>query len=80
MLSEEDSFGLVAFDNVPEAFHPTLQRATREVRDRARGPGDRCASQSKRRDEKCGERQKRRQLHKLELRGDVRPADGLQRC
>lgn len=35
-LSENDSFGLIAFDNVPEMFHPTLQMASREVRDEAR--------------------------------------------
>jgi Ca-activated chloride channel family protein len=34
-LSENDSFGLVAFDNVPEVLHQTLQRGTRENRDQA---------------------------------------------
>ena len=33
-LSEADSFGLVAFNNVPEVFDPALQRGnTRENRD-----------------------------------------------
>jgi hypothetical protein len=34
-LSETDSFGLVAFDTVPEALHPTLLSGTRENRDQA---------------------------------------------
>lgn len=34
-LSESDSFGLVAFDDVPEVFHPALLSGTRENRDRA---------------------------------------------
>jgi Ca-activated chloride channel family protein len=36
VLSESDSFGLVAFDNVPEEFHSSLQPATRDVREKAR--------------------------------------------
>ena len=36
VLSESDFFGLVAFDNQPKPFKPTLQPATREIRDDAR--------------------------------------------
>jgi Ca-activated chloride channel family protein len=36
VLSDVDSFGLVAFDNTAEVFHATLQQATREVRDKSR--------------------------------------------
>jgi Ca-activated chloride channel family protein len=36
VLSDADSFGLVAFDNTAEVFHPTLLPATREVRDTSR--------------------------------------------
>jgi len=36
VLSDADSFGLVAFDNVAEEFQPGLQPATRDVRDKAR--------------------------------------------
>lgn len=35
-LSDADSFGLVAFDNQAEVFHPSLQLATRDARDNAR--------------------------------------------
>ncbi len=35
VLTEADSFGLVAFGNTPEEFRPALQHATREARDQA---------------------------------------------
>jgi Ca-activated chloride channel family protein len=35
-LSDSDAFGLVAFDNFPEVFHPALQQATLEARNQAR--------------------------------------------
>ena len=34
-FSEADSFALIAFDNVTEILHPSLQPATRQVRDEA---------------------------------------------